>query len=209
LADSQQLTAQSSLRPGTQFTIKAGGLTKTITIDVGETLDTLATKIQRGSGFEATVKVSTGLTGNRSLRITPTYTQVLLELGPGPAGKDALAGLGLPEGVINLTKITDNGTRPADGGPKIYGLGLSANLNLNDASQISHALAQVNTAMGVVRQAYRDLVDAATPKSALQQAQAAGKGGKAPAYMNDRLANLQAGLARLSGGSGSTTSRLA
>jgi hypothetical protein len=201
LADSQQLTAQSSLRAGSQFTIKAGGVTRTITIDRGETYDTLATKIQRASGFEATVKVSTSLDGNRSLRITPAYSQVLLELGPGPQGRDALSGLGLPEGVINLAIITDNGTKPADGGPKIYGLGLSTTLNLNDKAQVSHALAQVSTAMGVVRQAYRDLVAAATPKSALQAAQAAGKAGKAPTYLTDQIANLQAGLARLTGGS--------
>jgi len=199
LADSQQLTAQSSLRPGAQFTLKAGGLTKTITIDNGETLDTLATKIQRASGFEANVKVSTALDGTRSLRITPAYSQVILELGPGPQGKDALAGLGLPEGVINLATITDNGTKPADGGPKIYGLGLSTTLNLNDPAQISHALAQVSSAMGVVRQAYRDLVSAATPQTAAQAAQAAGKTGSVPTYLSDQIANLQAGLARLGG----------
>ena len=108
--------------------------------------------------------------------------------------------------MINLATITDNGSMPADGGPKIYGLGLSTTLNLDSTAQISHALAQVSSAMGVVRRAYQDLVAAATPKSALQTAQAAGKTGSVPTYLSDQIANLQAGLARLTGGSSSTTS---
>ena len=98
LADLQQLTSQSSLRAGTQFTIKAGGIAKTITIDNGETLDTLSTKIQRGQRFR----------GRRKGEHRARWDQVAAHhagLQPGapgawagPEGKDALSGLGLPEG---------------------------------------------------------------------------------------------------------------
>jgi hypothetical protein len=55
--------------------------------------------------------------------------------------------------------------------------------------------------MLVLRQIYRDLVADATPKSALQTARAAGKTGSVPTYLSNQISNLQAGLARLTGGS--------
>ena len=71
---SQQLTAQSSLRPGDQFTVANGSAPPvTITIDQGETLQSLATKIQRASGSEATATVSTSLSGGQQLTIKPAY----------------------------------------------------------------------------------------------------------------------------------------
>jgi hypothetical protein len=196
-SDSQQLAAQSALRPGMQFSVTAGGVTRKVTIDQGETYDTLAQKINRASGFEATASVTHALDGTLALKIIPAYSNVVVELGAGPQGLDALPILGLPEGDINLTTTTNGVTKAADGGPKIYGLGLSSNLNLSDPSQTSHALSQVSQALGVLRTAYQALVKASAPASA----QNPGKtGGTVPTYMTDQLANLQAGLARLTGG---------
>jgi hypothetical protein len=202
LSDSQQLTAQSSLRAGSQFTVTAGGVPRTVTIDAAETYDTLAQKINRASGFEATATVTHGLDGTMSLKIVPTYNNVIVEIGSGPPGLDALPTLGLPAGDINLTTFTNGVTAPADGGPKIYGLGLASSLNLSNAAQISHTLSQMNQAMGVLRTAFQDLVKAAAPKTA----QNVGKtGGTVPTYLTDQLANLQAGLARLTGGASLST----
>jgi hypothetical protein len=64
--------------------------------------------------------------------------------------------------------------------------------------QIHHALAEIGLAQGVVRNAYKDLVAAVTPKSA--NAAAAAAIGKAPAYMKAQIANYQAALNRLTGG---------
>jgi hypothetical protein len=201
---SQQLTAQSSLRAAEQFTISTGsGPATKITIDAGETLDTLAMKIQRASGFEARATVTT-VSGQRQLTIVPASTQMTVTLGAGPGDKNALTTLGLPEGMINLTTTTNNVIVPADGGDKIYGLGLSSTLNIDSAAQISHARALVGAAMGIIRGAYRDLVAAATPQTAASVAAANGKTGTVPAYLSAELANLQAGLARLMGG-GSTS----
>jgi hypothetical protein len=195
-ADSQQLVAQSSLRPGEQFTVKAGGIAKTITIDPAETYDTLVQKINRASGFGATASVFHNLDGTTQLKIVPTYGEITVEIGPGPQGKDALQTLGLSEGAINLTQVVNGKVVPADGGSKIYGLGLSQNLNLNDPSQITHALAQVAASMGVVRTAYRDLSTAENPPLP----NAGNTNGTVPTYLTDQIANLQAGLARLTGG---------
>jgi hypothetical protein len=197
---SQQLTAQSSLRVGEQFTIATSNSPPVkITIDKGETLDTLATKIQRASGFQALAKVTT-VSGQRSLKIVPANGTNTVTLGAGAAGKNALDTLGLPEGLLHMNTTKNGVTMPADGGSKIYGLGLSSTLNIDSAAQISHARAVVGSAMGVVRRAYQDLVTAATPKTAATAAAAAGKTGKVPQYLTNQLANLHAGLARLTGG---------
>ncbi|MDB5436418.1 MAG: regulatory protein FlaEY [Phenylobacterium sp.] len=203
LAESQQLTAQSSLRAGDQFTVKPGdGVAKTITIDPGETLQTLAQKIQRASGFEATVTVGTSLAGQQGLHIAPANSRMTIEIGAGTASKDALAILGIPEGVVRSTVANPAGASvPGDGKSQLYGLGLSSNLNLDDASQISHALAQISAAMGVIRSAYQGLVTAATPKSATPTAATnASSSGPVPQYLTDRIANYAAALARLTGG---------
>jgi hypothetical protein len=203
---SKQLTAQSTLRAGEQFTVgPANGPATKITIDPGETLDTLAVKIRRASGSQVTATVAT--TGGISkLVISPAYGSSVVEFGAGPDGKNALTTLGLPEGIISK-EITANGvTKPADGGSKIYGLNLSSTLNIDNAAQISHVKAVVVAAMGVVRRAYQDLVTAATPQNAATAAAAAaaaaGKTGTVPQYLTNELANLQAGLARLTGGGG-------
>jgi hypothetical protein len=199
-AGSQQLSAVSSIRTGDQFTVQSeGGVKQTITIDPGETLDTLATKIKRATGFEVNITLSTTSAG-RKMMIAPVNDRTSIEFGPGKAGKDALAALGIPQGVIRNTTTDDNGkTVPADGGGQIYALGIPNTLNLSDPDQVSHALAQVAAAVVTLRGAYQDMVVAATPKS--QQVQAAKPiTGTVPAYLSAQIANYQAGLARLTGG---------
>lgn len=199
---SQLLTSQSSLRAGDFFTVKPGdGFATKVTIDPNETLQTLAAKVQRASGFEATVTVSSSLDGKQALRITPVNPRMTVEIGAGTGDKDALALLGLPEGVVRSTTVNANGQSvPGDGKSQLYGLGLSSNLNINDPAQISHALAQISAAMGVVRQAYQGLVTAAMPKSNIPAQAAASANGPVPTYLTNQIANLQAGLARLTGG---------
>ena len=199
---SMQLSARSSLRAGEHFTLAVGNSpARTITIDAGETLDSLATKINRASGFAATATITTSLTGQRQLAIKPSNAQAQIVLGAGVGDKNALATLGLPEGVLAQTSFVNGTSVAADGGPKIYGLGLSSTLNLDSASQIAHAQAVIAAAQGVVRQAYKDLVAANTPQTPAQKAAATnGSASKSvPTYLTNELANLQAGLARLTG----------
>ena len=207
---SLQLSSHSTLRAGEQFTVgPAHGSQATITIDPGETLSTLATKIQRASGSNLTATVTNTMT-QQQLILTPTYGSSMIQLSSGPKGKDALATLGLPEGLLSQTITLGGKTSAADGGTKIYGLGLATTVNIDNAAQISHAKSVVNSALGVIRMAYQDLVTAASPPTPAQAAAAAGKTNAVPQYLTDELANLNAGLARLTGGSsGSTTSLLA
>ncbi|WP_068875480.1 MULTISPECIES: hypothetical protein [unclassified Phenylobacterium] len=200
--DSQKITAASSLRAGEQFTVRSGtGRAQTVTIDADDTLNTLATKIKRATGFQAKVAVTTS-GGVRKLTVTPLNNRTVIEFGAGKVNKDALEFLGIPEGIVRNTVISDKGASvPADGKGQIFGLGLEADLKLDTALEIAHSAADIANAMGVVRKAYKDLVAQATPQSqqAAAAAAAAAATGEVPAYLKNQLANYQAALARLGG----------
>ena len=198
LADSQKITAASSLRAGEQFTVKAGdGRPSTVTIDNNDTLDTLAQKIRRAASFQAKVTLST-VDGVRSLRIEPLNPRFLLEIGRVTANKDALQTLGIPEGVIRATTINDAGKSvPADGKKMLYGLGLASDLNIATAAQVGHALAEIAGAINVVRAAYKNLVASVQPKGVATAAAKAN--GPVPTYLTNQIANYQAALDRLGG----------
>jgi len=198
LGVSQQLTANSSIRAGDQFTVAIdGGLPATVTVDAKDTLETLATKVRRATGFRIAVDIVT-VEGARRLQIKPQSSHSTVEIGAGKTDHDALEVLGLTPGVLRSTTTNDDGKLvPADGGPQFYGLSLDRDANLSSAEQMKHAAAEIATAMGVIRTAYKDLVAAATPKSATKSPTITGQ---APAYLTSQIANYQAALARLTGG---------
>jgi hypothetical protein len=196
---SQQLTAASALRAGDQFTVAAdGGRPVTVSIEDKDTLDTLATKVRRALGFNVKVDLVT-VDGTRRMQIQPVSSRSTVTIGAGKDGQDALPLLGLAPGVVRTTTVNGNGkTVPGDGKGQIYGLNLDANINLSSADQIKHAAAEIATAMGVIRNIYKDLVAAASPKTATTAAAASGP---VPAYLTNQIANYQAALNRLTGGS--------
>jgi len=145
------------------------------------------------------------LDGQRQLKIVPARPGAMITFGKGKGDRDALSILGVPEGVVRQTVTTKSGaTVPADGKANLYGLGLASDINLSDDAQISHALAEVTTAQGVIRTAYKNLVAAASPKTAAQSA--ATTTGSVPAYMTAQISNYQAALDRLTAGSDSSSS---
>ncbi len=199
---SQKVVAATSARPGDTFQIRTsdGNALKTITIEAKDTLETLAAKIRRAAGFRAKVEVvSDGEV--RRLKISPTSDKATVEMLGGKGGTDALSALGLSEGIVRKTKIEDGKIVPADGGAKIYGLKLGADLDLNDADSVKKTLAELSTALSAVRAVYRDLESAAKPQVAGATQSGHGKtGGVVPTYMKNQLANYQAALDRLGGG---------
>lgn len=201
LSQSKRLTASTSLRPGDQFTIRADGRTSTVTIDGADTLDTLAQKIRRASNYEAKVTIGT-TDGVRKLTIVPIRQQAMLEFGAGKTDRNALEFLGIPEGIVRNTVVTDNGTTPADRKSQIYGLTLTSDLNLNTPTDVGHASAELLGAMTAIRKAYRDLASAAVPESEkkAEEAAKATASGKVPAYLTSQISNYQAALNRLTGG---------
>ena len=117
---------------------------------------------------------------------------------PGKDGKNALPALGLAEGVARNTEINKAGksVSTAPGG-NVYGLGLdSAGINLSSANAISAAQSVIGLAMTNIKNAYKDLLNAATPATAQPKAVT----GPVPAYITAQIANYTAGLNRLTGG---------
>jgi hypothetical protein len=199
LSDSQRVTAQSSVRAGDQFTMRSGeGAWKTVTFEEKDTLDTLAQKIRRASGYQAKVTITT-VNGMRQLQIAPLNDRMVLEIGPGKGDKNALEMLGIPEGVLRNTKMVDGKNLPTDGKAKLYGLGLPSNLNLSSPEQIKHTLAEIASAMGVLRTAYKDM-SATNSEPTLEERIRAQGGSQPPAYLTNQIANYQAALNRLTGG---------
>ncbi len=200
------VTAQTTARAGDWFQIQVGDLTpRKITIAQGETMTTLARKINMVLGLEGKASVARSSAGER-IRIEPREGSAI-EFKAGTGGLDALAGLGLSAGRVvkppadGRTAAYDEDAVPA------YALGLKAAYSLASTSGAAAAKSALETAMSEIRKAYRELtMDPEVKKLMAEQAnqEAKGKtGGRVPAYLTAQLSNYSAGLARLGGGSSS------
>lgn len=202
-AQSTRLVDNSSVVAGDSFYVKTsqGGNEIKVTIDASDTLDTLATKIQRASGFQVNVTKSTG-GGSRHLNIAPFSDTSTVELVEGPAGHDALTALGLTPGVVRNTTVNSTGqVVSSDGKGTVYGLNLDNSLNLNSKAAIATAASTLQTAISKIVNAYNDMKVAAMPKS--KTPPTTNPSGAVPTYLTDQISNYQAALSRLTGGSGS------
>jgi hypothetical protein len=140
LSQSVDLTNQTTLRAGDSFQIQIQGVaarTATITIDQGETYDSLVTKInaQLGSVGKAAVNY-TGSGENMTIKVNAGQT---INLVAGPTDFDALSRLGITAGVLTApaldskgkpiaTTTTTSSTTSSTGTAKVlptYGLGLT------------------------------------------------------------------------------------
>ena len=196
---SQNVISNTSARAGDQFQVRtsAGSLAHTITIAANDTFQTLANKISSALGYEAKVTLTTNGV-QKTLKIAPATDNYTVEIMPGKDGKNALPSLGLTEGVARNTAINKAGksVSTAPGG-NVYGLGLdSAGIDLSSANAISAAQSVIGQAMTKIKNAYQDLLTAATPATAKPPTIS----GPAPAYLTAQIANYQAGLDRLTGG---------
>lgn len=197
---SKRLIDGTSLRVGDQFTITVdGGRPRTVTIDARDTLQSLARKIEQASQMRLRVTVAsegghvTGVEADGETRATAGGWQRLsisarddrggATVSAGPAGRDALAGLGLSPGHLRPTTGKND--------LKTFGLDLPAHLKLGSAEAAKATSERLQAAMTAVRAAYRELAPK-TPSTASY--------GKAPAYQTAQIANYQAALARLTGG---------
>jgi hypothetical protein len=189
------ISTSTALRTGDQFQIKLGTSSPTtITIAADETLDSLKAKIQRAGLFEINV-TTIGGGGVEKLSLKPDNDRHIFELLPGPAGKDALGALGLKPGIVRNTIVDKTkGIIPADKGKQIYGLRFNGRLDLANKADIKSALDAVGNAITSVRAIYADLKQAATPKNPAAQA------GQASPYMQNKIADYQAALNRLTAG---------
>lgn len=200
-SQSNRIVSATSARAGDTFQIRTrerGALT-TITIDANDTLETLADKIKRASGFRA--KVETATNGNsRVLKISPASNTATIEIVPGKGGTDVLRSLGLAGGVVRATKTEDGKTVSADGSGPVYGLQLPPELDITTDEGRKNANVVITRAMSQVRSAYREIADTALGVKNNNTSSSGKTGGTVPTYLKNQVANYQAALNRLTGG---------
>ncbi|WP_443747779.1 transcriptional regulator [Asticcacaulis solisilvae] len=209
--DSNQITAGTSVRTGDQFYMvdPDSGVKKTITIDANETLDTLAKKIVRASGYKLDVSVSKVLGKQQNqLDIKPANGSSKMEFVAGPTGRDALAGLGLEPGIVSSTAGSLMDSKAVDylKSQKNMGLDFDTSLTLNSDSAISNALDKLAASIKGVQRVYTYL-KYGDPQESDSKTKGNGSG-VAPAYLTSQISNYQAALARLSGGQPTSTASL-
>jgi len=202
---SNAIESQTTARAGDYFTMqikdKTGTRSAKITIAKGETLRSLAFKIN--SALQSDGKASaTGVPGGQGLKIA-VNSGAQVQLVAGPKDFDALAGLGLkPQLLINDGEATPTGTKPkvtdnavvkpaaaADTGPAIVGLGINGGLDLLSKQTAAHANVALQGAMSLIKQAYSQLNN--------PEAAAAAPAGAVPAYLQSQLSGYQTALAWL------------
>jgi len=126
LNQSVDLTNQTTLRAGDSFQIQIQGTaarTATITIDQGETFDSLVTKInaQLGGIGKASVNYS-GSGENLAIKVNAGNT---INLVAGPQNFDALSRLGIAAGVLSAPATGSASTTSTQAGvTPTFGLGL-------------------------------------------------------------------------------------
>ena len=200
-SDSQRVVAGTSARAGDRFYVEGKLGRKAVTIEISDTLATLAKKIERASGFTVTVTVAKDVVKAKDeddpdsaevygalerLQLKPRDSRNKVEITAGDLGVDALAALGIEESIVREAPDTLAGEAP------LYGLKLSRNLRLDSKAAIKDTVTALEAALSTVRTAYRDLVAAGKPKTP-------GVSGPVPAYLQNQLANYQAALDRLGG----------
>jgi hypothetical protein len=200
---SDQVVANTSARAGDGFYVREGqgGPAKLITIAANDTYKTLATKISRALGFQVDVKTLTAQ-GSTQLQIKPLNGRTQIELQSGPVGRDALAALGISEGLVTTDAVTAKATAP--GSQKVgalpatnklkayYALAMSSGLNLGSANDVKQAQAALQLALSTVRTIYGDMTTAPAVDTSGKNAP--------PKYLTNQIAQYQAALSRLTGG---------
>lgn len=188
------LVAETSLRVGDSFKISVDGeAARTVTIEKGETMTTLAAKIRKITGTDATI--TTPFTDGASSLKIDVKSGHTLELIAGADGKDALGKLGLDPIRLVPSKVLDPKAAKVTPGGR-FNLNLSSALTLTDATTAGTALSRVKSALSMIQSAYRSLYwDSG--KAAIVDGTISGGGGSA--YQQAKLASYQAALSRLTG----------
>lgn len=201
MSDTASVTDRLAIRPGDHFYVSVdGGRDKKVTIEQGDNLRSLTFKINALLLLDGNADIRR-FNGAQALKITPGEG-VQIELKHGSDGQDALAALGLPTGVIMEKPLP--GSDNYNDAPEIVAMGLLDTLSFKDEESIDEAISVLDGAMRGLRTAYRWAVDDPTLLKLKNQDEGPGKkGGAVPAYLTAQIANLNAGLARLSSGGGS------
>jgi hypothetical protein len=196
LNQSVELTNQTTLRAGNSFQIQIQGTaarTATITIDQGETFDSLVVKINSQLGGIGKASVNyTG--GGESLKIHINAGKTI-NLVAGPKDSDALARLGIAAGVLTApAKGSTSTTSKQAGVTPTYGLGLTGGVGgpLDISSKTGANMARTNllAVLSCIQSAYQT-----TNAPPAAPAAPGNNSGAASAYQTGLLGNYNLALA--------------
>ncbi len=196
---SQLLTANSAVQAGDSFYVQSGsGVAQKVTIAADDTYASLAQKIEVASGYNATVATLT-IDNAQQLEIKPANASSSIRIEAGPAGQDALAPLGLREGLVSsaasgAAPTILNGVKVTSEVQSHYSVTVPDSLSLASATDVATAQKTLATAIADVQSIYSDLT---TAKSTT----AGATGGTVPAYLTAQIANYKLALSRLTGSS--------
>ncbi|MBW8708703.1 MAG: hypothetical protein JF627_05470, partial [Alphaproteobacteria bacterium] len=197
LNQSVELTSQTTLRAGDSFQIQIQGTaarTATITIDQGETFDSLVTKINGQLGGIG--KASVNYTGGGETLKLQVNAGNTINLKAGPQDFDALARLGIPAGVLTApakgaaAATTQNGVTPT------FGLGLTGGvggpLDISTKTGADMARSNLLQVLSALQSTYQTTNKPPAPPSA-----PGNNHGKASAYQTSQLGNYNLALSLL------------
>jgi hypothetical protein len=211
---SNAIASQTTVRAGDYFTLqitdKTGTRSSKITIAKGETMRSLALKINGALLFDGKAQAYP-VKGGQALKIA-VNPGVQVQLLAGSKDFDALAGLGLkPQLLVNDSTTnstgnsTSNGNTTASGNTttsststpatQTIGLGLNVGLDLLSKSTAAHAHVVISAAQSLIKQAYAKLNGTGQPATQAPT-------GPVPAYLQSQLAGYQTALAWLNSGGG-------
>jgi trimeric autotransporter adhesin len=202
-AISEKLTTQTTMRTGDYFSFKAdNGAVRRVTIEAGDTLKTIATRMQGMLGASKGAVTATAIDGVQQLRITMKAGHEL-ELIPGGTDTDALAKLG-----IEPQRIATQATLPASA-PKVrpggnFGMDLTDALSLSTLDNAKVAMKKVEEAISMTQTAYRSLYWDDGKAKMVDGVKNTATGRQSTARESAQLANYQAALNRLNSGASST-----
>ena len=207
---SVDLANQTTLRTDDSFQIDIEGTaarTATISIDPGETLDSLVTKINAQLGTVGKASIGFADTAE-NLMITVNAGQTI-NLISGPADSDALARLGIASGVLSAPaggSSSTSSTTASTTGTTItptYGLGLTGTMDISTKTGADLTRSTLLGVMSNIQNAYQS--SNAPPPSASTTA-ANTNTGTADPETTAQLANYNLALSLLGGGSSSSGS---
>ncbi len=192
--DTTLLTARSGLRAGDEFFVGVDdGVKARIVVRADDTLQSLTRRIDSAISHGAAARI---VRENGVDRIVITARDGrAVRIDPGAAGKSALGGLGLVEGIVSR--------KPADtSAVRSFGLGVSrGELSITTKDGITKAKAELAAALSIIRQAYEALSNPNAKEQTEEEKalEAKRNSGVAPTFLTRQLANYQTALARMGG----------
>jgi hypothetical protein len=207
---SVDLASQTTLTTGDSFGIDiegTGARNINISIDQGETLQSLATKINAEMLNAGTAQV-TYTNGGEALQITMNagFTANLVS---GPADSDALARLGIPAGVLSApakagsssTTTASTSSTSGTAAKTAYGLGIQTGMDISTTTGAGAVKAELSSVLQAIQSVYSKTNAAPASTSTNPDANA---NGPVPAYLSAQIASYSLALTQLESTSSTT-----